>query len=84
MKTTIEVSDDLFARARALAERDGGTMRALVEEGLRLALQAREHPRRPAQFKIKTFAGKGAKAGLSAEFEGAGWESVRSAIYGQP
>ena len=84
MKTTIDLADDLFTRARAAAERDGRTMRALVEEGLRLALEAREQRPSPAPFKINTFAGKGAKAGLSAEFEGAGWETIRGAIYGEP
>lgn len=41
MKTTIEISDELLARSRKVADRHGLTLRALVEEGLRLALKAR-------------------------------------------
>jgi len=82
MKTTVELSDDLFARSRAVAQRDGDTMRTLIEEGLRLALAAREQRPRSAPFKFRTFGGKGTSAGLTPEFEGAGWESIRDAAYG--
>jgi hypothetical protein len=34
MKTTIEISDALLSEARRLAEKQGTTMRRLVEEGL--------------------------------------------------
>lgn len=42
MKTTIEISDDVLLRARQLAQREGTTIRALAEEGLRLVLERRE------------------------------------------
>ncbi len=82
MKTTIEVADDLFSRARAIAARDGDTLRTLIEEGLRLALAAREQRPQAAAFRIKTFGGKGSRAGLTPEFEHAGWERLRDAAYG--
>jgi hypothetical protein len=43
MKTTIEVPDELYRRAKAEAALRGRKLKDLVEEGLRLVLQA---PRR--------------------------------------
>ena len=76
MKTTIEVSDDLLERSRKLARQQGMTLRALVEEGLRLALQA--HKRRPhTEFNFPVY-GQG---GLRQEFLEGGWERIRDEIY---
>jgi hypothetical protein len=44
MKTTIEITDDLLTRAKRIAQRDGTTLRELVEDGLRRTLQEREQP----------------------------------------
>ena len=38
MKTTIDIADDLIRRARQIQKRDDITLRALVEEGLRYAI----------------------------------------------
>ncbi|MBW2245376.1 MAG: DUF2191 domain-containing protein, partial [Deltaproteobacteria bacterium] len=35
MKTTIDIADSILEQARDLAARQGTTLRALVEEGLR-------------------------------------------------
>ena len=40
MKTTVEVSDDLYRRAKAEAALRGRKLKDLVEEGLRLVLEA--------------------------------------------
>jgi len=40
MKTTVEVSDDLYRRAKAEAALQGRRLKDLVEEGLRLVLEA--------------------------------------------
>jgi hypothetical protein len=48
MKTTVEVPDDLYRRAKAEAALRGRKLRDLIEEGLRLVLAAprktRRHP----------------------------------------
>lgn len=38
MKTAIDIADPLFAEARRAAEREGATLKALVERGLRQVL----------------------------------------------
>lgn len=40
MKTTIEIHDELLARAKRYARETDGTLRSLVEEGLRFVLSA--------------------------------------------
>jgi hypothetical protein len=42
MKTTLDISDALFHSAKALAQQNQTTLRALVEEGLRLVLRQRQ------------------------------------------
>mgnify|MGYP001170183929 CR=1 FL=1 len=76
MKTTIEMQDDLLQRAKRAARREGTTLRALIEEGMRLALKAREK-RVAAPFRMRTFQGDG----LTPEFSDAGWERIRDEIY---
>jgi len=39
MKTTLEIRDELLLRAKSLARRTGRPLRAVVEDGLRLALR---------------------------------------------
>ena len=46
MKTTVEVPDDLYRRAKAEAALRGRKLRELVEEGLRLVLEAPRKTRR--------------------------------------
>ncbi len=82
MKTTIEVSDDLLARSRAVARQEGTSLRALMEEGLRLALKARE-TRESEPFHMLTFGGDDEAAGRTPEFRDASWEPIRDEIYGE-
>ena len=76
MKTTIELPDDLLERSKAVARRENSTLKALIEEGLRLALRARIR-KRAAPFALQPFPGDG----LSPEFADAGWEATRDEIY---
>jgi predicted component of type VI protein secretion system len=48
MKTTVEVPDDLYRRAKAEAALRGRKLKDLVEEGLRLVLASRTPRRRPS------------------------------------
>ena len=78
MKTTIELPDDLLERGKAVARRENSTLKALIEEGLRLALRERTRSRkRAAPFAVQPFQGDG----LSPDFAGAGWEKIRDEIY---
>ena len=44
MKTTVDIADNLLNRAKELARRERRTLKDLTEEGLELALTARERP----------------------------------------
>lgn len=76
MKTTIEISDDLLERSRKVARREGATLKAMVEEGLRLALRARER-QVAATVRLQPFKGDG----LTEAFRDAGWDRIRDEIY---
>lgn len=77
MKTTIEISDPLLKAARQAAKRDGTSVRALVEQGLRLALAER---RRTGPFKLRDASVDG--SGLQPGMDGLSWEAQRALAYG--
>ena len=55
MKTTVEVSDDLYRRAKAEAALSGRKVKDLIEEGLRLVLEAPRAKRgRPSLARFAT------------------------------
>lgn len=76
MKTTVEISDALLREARQTATREGVTLRALIERGLRRVIGETEGGRR---FKLRraSFGGNGRQP----EFAEASWERVRDAVY---
>jgi hypothetical protein len=78
MKTTVEISDPLLEAARQAARRDGTTVRALLEHGLRLALEER---RRTPRFHLRDASVGG--RGLRPEAEGLDWEDLRALAYGK-
>ncbi len=63
MKTTIEISDPLLRQARKLAEREGVTLRALVERGLRRVV-AETKPGAPFKLRRASFKGRGLQDGI--------------------
>ena len=76
MKTTIEISDPLLREARKLAEREGVTLRALVERGLRRVVT---ETKPGAPFKLRRMSLKG--KGLQADMRGASWGRLRDLTY---
>ncbi len=75
MKTTVEISDALLIEARTVAAREKTTLRALLDEGLRLALRQRRRKR----FALRrvTFDGNG----LRPELRDASWDRIRELAY---
>jgi hypothetical protein len=76
MKTTVEISDELFKRSQQLAKRRGLTLRALLEEGLRLAIKSHQIAP-PNEFHFPTFG----RDGISDEFRDADWSKIRDTLY---
>ena len=76
MKTTIEISDSLLEEAKRLAAKEGTTVRAYVEQGLRRILAERKSRGR---FRLRkaTFKGKGLQPGV----QDPTWERIRETIY---
>jgi hypothetical protein len=74
VKTTIDISDSLFAEAKAGAESRGITFRQLVEEGLRAVLQNRGKLAKRFRLRDGTFHGRGLQRNLS-------WPEIRREIY---
>lgn len=64
MKTTIELPDDLVAQVREVARDERTTMRELMIEGLRHALERRQATSR-AEFVFPTYSGNGLAEGIS-------------------
>jgi hypothetical protein len=77
MKTTIEIADALLTDAKRVAARDGVTVRALVEQGLREVLAQRR--RGSTVFKLRKASFKG--RGLRPELEGASFDRLRELAY---
>jgi hypothetical protein len=77
MKTTVDLPDALVREAQDLARAEGTTLRALVEDGLRVALERR---RAGSGFRLPDGSVDG--NGLRPEFRDTGWDDVRAAISG--
>ncbi len=76
MKTTIEISDPLLRQARKVAEREGVTLRAVVERGLRHVV-AEARPGKPFKLRRASFGGRG----LKPELLDASWDTLRDLAY---
>lgn len=77
MKTTIDIQDDLLARAKRHARRSGRPLRAVVEDGLRLTLAASTVPRRYRLPDLSV-----GNPGGGDPLEAYSWQDLRGMIYG--
>ena len=79
VKTTVEISDALLARAKRQARRTGQPLRALIEEGLRSVLSQEQG--RPS-YRLPDLSQGDAQA--KNPLEALSWQELRQAIYGEP
>jgi hypothetical protein len=77
MKTTVEISDALLARARRHARTVGKPLRALIEEGLRRVL---EEGASPTEYRLPDRSV--GEAGGTNPLEALSWQDLREEIYG--
>ena len=82
MKTSLEIEDGLFLKAKELAARKSTTVRRLVERGLRqvLAEEDAKHGAEPYRLEDLSVTGKGLQSGLDPE----NWQQIRAMAYGYP
>ena len=76
MKTTVEITDDLLVKAKALAAKNRTTLKNLIEEGLR---QVFKNEQSSTDFELPDARVDG--DGLQPEFQDSSWEQIRAAIY---
>jgi hypothetical protein len=76
MKTTVEIADPVLREARKLAQREGTTLRALIDEGLRRVL-AEKRKKTAFRLRLVTVGGRG----LRPELRDASWDEIRDLSY---
>ncbi len=76
MKTTVNIAPTLLKRAKQTAAKEGTTLRALVDEGLRAAL-ARRQERDRFTLRDASFDGHGLQPGI----EGGDWKRILELTY---
>jgi hypothetical protein len=79
MKTTLDIHDELILRAKKLARRSGRPLRAVVEQGLRLALADSKDPQ-PFEWEDHSYGDVGGVDPLEAMT----WQDLRAEIYSEP
>lgn len=78
MKTTVEVSDSLLRQAKRVALKERTTVKALIEQGLRLVIADRA-PGGGFTLRRASFRGDGLVSGRSLQ----DWNAIRDAIYSE-
>jgi Arc/MetJ family transcription regulator len=77
MKTTIEIADALLADAKRVAAREGVTVRALVEQGLRRVIDERRQGALGFRLRRASVRGRGVQPGL----QDASFDRLRELAY---
>lgn len=78
MKTTVHIPDTLLEEARKIANQEQTTIKALIEEGLRLTIESRK---KKGKFRLRKATFKG--NGLQPDVAGASWAKIRDLSYGE-
>jgi len=78
MKTTIEISTPLLEAARKRAAKEGLTLRALIEQGLRQVLDGKKKRSGPFRLRKASVGGRG----LQPEVKDLSWEQLRELAMG--
>ena len=76
MKTTVEIPDAVLSAARELADREGTSVKSLIEAGLRHEIATRSE-REAFKLRRATFKGEGLQPGVA----DASWERLRELAY---
>ena len=79
MKTTIDIHDELLARAKRHARESGRPLRAVVEEGLRLVLSSSAPDRRYRLADLQV-----GDPNAPDPLDQYSWPELRELIYGDP
>ena len=79
VKTTLDIRDELLARAKRHARATGRPLRAVVEEGLRQVLAGSAVRRRYRLPDLSV-----GEAGGADPLEAYSWQDLRAIIYGNP
>ncbi|HEY5633271.1 MAG TPA: type II toxin-antitoxin system VapB family antitoxin [Burkholderiaceae bacterium] len=74
MRTTVVISDPLFQQAKRIAAREGVTMRAMIELGLRKVIAQKKSKDGKFRLRPASFAG----TGLRPELQGENWDRIRA------
>ena len=77
MKTTVDIADSLFERARSYARRRGRPLRSLIEEALRRVLDEE-----PAKKNYRLPDRSVGKPGGANPLDALSWQDLRQEIYG--
>jgi hypothetical protein len=79
VKTTVDIADPMLKEAKLIAAREGTTLKALVEEGLRHVIRNREQP--PTGFRLRDASFRGGGGGAPG-IDPDDWMSIKHLVRG--